>query len=1021
MKISQLNSGHFYGFDLLNEANLLNGEEAYEGHALKSYIEHYLQHLNSPEAKMMFGNKVAKLLMNDERYHSVVRELPPGAPKWAIAAKRKRELVYFKPDTELDDSMQHLSHYVSALEHDSTGNNNDVKAFANREIAGFPKAENLQLLVKKSQDYFKRGTKKVERSEEGMKMIHDSGDGFRWFLLQTPEAYKREGKALQNCIGSYYTRDSSREQGYELIILRKANNESIVAARIKNKAHEITEMKGKNNKPPIEKYMLRVIDFINKMKLKLSSTAESDFRRAGYFWIDKKMYTRSEAIKAFIKKEVLANFPDGNSLIRVKTESGSELVKELFRDLYPELQLGYGKTPNIYELRNSDDIPLISGAVEKKKLEKLQRHTALRESLIESVIKGRSAREFVGELIRRKIITAVNDKMARDLFWNERIKINHETGSFDPVKPEKDITSDPKHITWEKHTDDDQVKMVKQSLQASGGYSGSFSGDEDKWTPMGIHKVYITKEKMIDNDHDDYERHAKHFVMALTKDNLLVPVEVNLAMDRTSTTDVGTGVGGADNQIRRAKLINSVVALANIEKAKLTKSFKYNSGIIRDDKKYKVFEPKVEKLSGKPPAIKINLSHIPLGDRFAAINRIVTGGKIRSREAGDHVDRIHDHDTEVQLKLDYALADQKYIRGQSVWHEVTQEDSDNWGGKDVDALYKKVFIGTPDAIYLVTVTYGTNKKHEVFMLADGSTVVEVDGTTERHDLQSWGDHEIIANQLNAFADANKLDYHKDALGDKEELRISGGRIATGSMIQKQQLESLKKKGMIGKEGTDEVPFKDGTNLTRMNQEEQAEWVRRGLDVRSLPGEGWKVVDKNGNHLGIIVVANHTINTLYGPDFDWDSESGSMVPGTELLDMTNKQSITVDLLNYALGGKNAFGWKVKASQQFIIQPRSEHHDILKKAAKGSTVKENSYFHKVDDLGLIHSEDTERGQTNKTISLTPSGEAALKKLNKGTKINALTLGQGTKSFKAGWIKPTVEKTSKKVAKKKVTRRR
>ena len=239
MKISQLNSGYFYGFDLLNEANLINAEEEFEGHALKSYIEHYLQHVNSPQAKKMFGVKVGKLLMNDERYHSVVRpgQLTPDAPAWAIAALRKKQLVFFKPDTELDDSMQHLSHYVSALEHDSTSNNNDIKAFANREIAGFPKAENLQLLVKKSQDYFKRGTKKVERSTEGMKMIHDSGDGFRWFLLQTPEAYKREGKALQNCIGSYYTRDSSREQGYELVILRKANDESIVAARIKNKAH----------------------------------------------------------------------------------------------------------------------------------------------------------------------------------------------------------------------------------------------------------------------------------------------------------------------------------------------------------------------------------------------------------------------------------------------------------------------------------------------------------------------------------------------------------------------------------------------------------------------------------------------------------------------------------------------------------------------------------------------------------------------------------------------------------------
>ena len=35
-----------------------------------------------------------------------------------------------------------------------------------------------------------------------------------------------------------------------------------------------------------------------------------------------------------------------------------------------------------------------------------------------------AVKEFVGELIRRKIITSVDDKMERSLFWNERSQIN---------------------------------------------------------------------------------------------------------------------------------------------------------------------------------------------------------------------------------------------------------------------------------------------------------------------------------------------------------------------------------------------------------------------------------------------------------------------------------------------------------------------------------------------------------------------------------------------------------------------
>ena len=997
MKITLLNPIYLHSLALLNEANVLNVDPnmEYDGVSIAGYINHYLQFLSSDVAKKMFFTKLGKFFKNDERFLSNVRkELPQNAPPWAREAMRKRELVFFKPDATLDDTMMHLAHYVAALEHDSQSPNNDIKAFANGEIAGFPKAENLTLLAKKSQDYFKRGTKKTNRSEEGMKQIYDAGDGFKWYLLQTPEAYQREGKALQNCIGSYYTRANSRDRGFEIVVMRKGNNETVVAARIGNKSNEIEEMKGKNNKAPIEKYMHYVLSFMNNVAggLKLNRSAESDFRRAGYFYIDEKMHTRSEAITKYIKKDVVAKLPDGNELIRVKTDSNNKLVEELFRDLYPELHTGYGKKPEIYELRNSNNVPLISGAVESKKLEKIQRHSSLRESLIESVIKGRASREFVGELIRRGIIDSVNDKMARDLFWNERIKINQTSGTFDPVKPEKEFDHG---VKWEKHTDNDTVKMIKQSIQSAKG-SGSWS-DDGKWEPLGIHTVYISKEKMVDSEHDDFEKHGKHFALALTKDRVLVPIQVDMTNDIVSTTDVGTGTGsnldGSDRQVRRSKLINAAVELANAENVKLTKSFSYNSGVIRDGKKYTVFAPKVEQLPGKPAGAKIDLSKVAVGDRFAAINRVIIAGGVRARDGiKTEADHINDHDTEVQLKLDYALSGKKYARGQSLWQQVSQEDASDWEGHDPEKLYKKVFDGdTPDTIYLVKVTYGTNKSHEVFLLADGHKVVEVDGATERHEFQNWGDHELVANQLNDFADKHGLTFDKNSIGDKEELRVSGGKMATGSMIQKKQLDDMKAKGDIGQEGTDEVSFKSGAKMVRMDREEQAEWVRRGLDVRSITGEGWKVLNKNGDHIGVVVVAKNSIETIYGPDFDWDSESGSMVPGKNLIDMTNKQSISPELLNYVLGAKTAFKWKAKASPQFTIAPQSDHHKILKDAQKEKNITENAYFHKVYDLGLVNAE-TASGNTKK-VSLTPAGKAALKKLDAGESVNALTLGKGS----------------------------
>ena len=290
------------------------------------------------------------------------------------------------------------------------------------------------------------------------------------------------------------------------------------------------------------------------------------------------------------------------------------------------------------------------------------------------------------------------------------------------------------------------------------------------------------------------------------------------------------------------------------------------------------------------------------------------------------------------------MSGSKYARGQNLWTSVAQEDASNWEGHDRDKLYTQVFNGdTPDTIYLVKVKYGQGKSHEVFMLSDGHKVVEIDGATERHEFQSWGDHETVANQLNDFADKHSLTFDKSSIGDKEELRISNGRVATGSMIQKEQLAKLKEKGHIGQEGADEVKIKGGNKIARMDSEEQAEWVRRGLDVRSLAGEGWKVLNKKGDFLGVVVVGKNTIETIYGPDFDWDSDAGTMVPGKTLLDMTNKQSISPELLSAALGAKKEFGWKVKKSAQFVISANSDHHQILRDAEKGKPVRENAYFY------------------------------------------------------------------------------
>ena len=94
----------------------------------------------------------------------------------------------------------------------------------------------------------------------------------------------------------------------------------------------------------------------------------------------------------------------------------------------------------------------------------------------------------------------------------------------------------------------------------------------------------------------------------------------------------------------------------------------------------------------------------------------------------------------------------------------------------------------------------------------------------------------------------------------------------------------------------------------------------------------------------------------------------------------------------MGAKKQFNWKTKPSQQFVVKSNTDHHQVLTQALRDNEVSENTYFHKMYDLGLIKSKDGRSGK--KKISLTTAGKAVLKKLDAGKDVNALDVGTGAK---------------------------
>ena len=676
-----------------------------------------------------------------------------------------RDSVYFQPTDELNDKMAHVSHYLVALRQDSQDTaDNNKKVFAEREINGFPKIGDLDTIVKKSEEYFKRGSGKKQEgpSEEGMTMIADVGGGDRWFILQSNEAFRREGKTLQNCIGGMYTLAKSKQQGYSIIVMRTSDNDTVVAARIINKSNSIDEMKGKNNKPPIDRYMGGVLKLFRtkKLKLKIGNSAVNDFRRSGYFYIDNELYTRNEAVKKYVKTRDIAEL-DGKQLIQI---SMVPAVAEIVRDAYPAFRKWLGTNSSysrvssdelqaydIFELRDGTGHASISTLVKDKEVVAVHRNA--RQVDVEMPVAeaqkeatSSEAQALFAKLFSMKLVNKIGGQVSKDMFWSDRLQYD-EDGNLSEVKFDK-VKHDKKGHEWEHYNDKASARTL---------HSAASEHESEYKTPDGFknganadpHSVYMQRRKNFKGDTEN--------VMAVrTKSGKLIPVALDAKGEPINHVSYLDDPGYKGHGKRDKKSVNSIVSLANEEKLQLPRSFKHHNGIVKNDKgDHEIHVPNGKETTGTIKGMKYDLSKIEGDDRWAALRYLTTHPEVRGnrKSYGEHGPESHHdvtgHDMKYQGKGEYGKGDV----GQDETHDgddITAETS--FRGKKI-----------PDSMYIIEVEYGADKKHKVAVYVTDKKITTVDGTTGKQEFQHWDDFEKIAGQLNTFAEENGLTVMRNQL------------------------------------------------------------------------------------------------------------------------------------------------------------------------------------------------------------------------------------------------------------------
>ena len=1045
----------------LVEANILNVKDPYRDVSLVGYIEQFAQHLPN-DITPQFIKKMQKLLAADERFHFAVRELPPGAPDWAMQAMQNRDLVAFVPNQELTDNIENVVHYLSAVyQNANQTEDNNVRVAAERELKAFPKLGNINDLFTKANAYFEAQAAEEEKKgpqpgaeAHGMKVIYNVGNGYVWYLLQTPDAYRREGQTMKNCIGSYWTLDKAKAQGMAIIILRKnvsgANQgESIVAARIHNEDNMIHEMKGKNNQPPIDRYMPPVLALVKKFKLNLSSSAQSDFSRTGYFYLDGEFVGKEEAIKRLLEPPKPIEKMGQYDIRSLTIPAG--LPYEL-RSTISQAYGGVREGTRLLFLTQGEKT-IMTAMVEGGSLKSIvQRSATLDDMQVNEAEEVKPKKEplsvqFIKRLMELGLITSLSTSLKKMMMWQDGLSYNSRTNAFDPIKVSETSRGDREAYGWNSFTD---KRMIKQIAGMTALTPQHLAGASD-WNreeiaakvvdPEEVKAVYINGPRQRDGGAGDNRLGLSNEVIAMfvMKDGTMKLHRVDMASDSESahsirTSDVvrKTSYRAADTN-RRAKLVNSIAQIANKHNVKLPDSSAVYAGLVKDENgKLTPYKPKIQELSGRPAGKKIDLSKVPedqyLGALFASLKfaGARTFHKVEDDDAaaamvfpsGFNLEDRLVRTMEKMRKEGLSATEQGQEAGMRAWERRNRQITQVPEGKffDTAAVARQLFgANRPDAIYMTTVGYGTqNKNYEVVMLVRDNKVLKVDGATSAETWQSWNDYEKVAEQLNQFADKNNLRFTYQALSHSalRELRVAGGRVTTETSKQATRAEKLERQGSIGREGTDELPFAQGERWVRMTPDEIQQWSRRDNKF-AIRGSVWKLVVPKGGQEIVPLAVDVKDDKIVGMFHHGWRGFDDIANGNDVLP-TQKGSIRANkaaLASYVKQAMQTFGWeRPKAKTAFA-------DDSLKRTLERRFAREDDTFNmktstlergygdgsdikKAEKLGLIRRSPGVRGMHN--FSLTPRGQQVRRTLSAGGTVDFLDL-MAARPVQAGWEKP------------------
>ena len=252
------------------QLNLVDGDK------IKPYLHQYSN--KDPELGKLLCLALENVLKKRAKNLTTIDELPANAPDW-LSRKWDEGHPWHrfdpKKDIRLASKISHITDWLRAsIINDEPWLNKTDKQGRPLKLLKFGSVEQA---AKEADKAMKKAQQKlvIEDDTSHVKSIISFDSGFRFVQLLDETALDRESACMGHCIGNGAYDEHVRENILSYYSLRDASNKPHATLEVLNEELLLKQCKGKQNQPPVEKYLPYIKAFAQKFALKIDSPTET--------------------------------------------------------------------------------------------------------------------------------------------------------------------------------------------------------------------------------------------------------------------------------------------------------------------------------------------------------------------------------------------------------------------------------------------------------------------------------------------------------------------------------------------------------------------------------------------------------------------------------------------------------------------------------------------------------------------------------------------------------------------------